>query len=69
MWKKIETNETVIKLQKGNKVSQNPADPLFDFETRVIQNGYISMVNSNNHGSVGLFPLDMPVKDNWWMKK
>ena len=69
MWKKIETNETVIKIQKGDKVSQNPADPLFEFETRVIQNGYISVVNSINHESGRLFPLDMLVRDDWWMKK
>jgi hypothetical protein len=69
MWKKIETNETVIKIQKGDKVSQNPEDPLFEFETKFVRNGYISVVNVINNAAARLVPLDCLVRDEWWMKK
>jgi hypothetical protein len=69
MWKKIETNETVFKIQAGDKVSQKPGDPLFEFETKVIQNGYISVVGVINKAAARLFPLDILVRDDWWMKK
>jgi hypothetical protein len=69
MWEKIITNETVCTMQEGDKVSQNPSDPLFEFETKAIQNGYITVVGVINKTTGRLFPLNMLVSDDWWMKK
>jgi hypothetical protein len=68
MWKKIETSETVFKIQVGDKVSQNPNDPLSEFVTRVILNGYISIVGGKSKNFVRLLPLDSLVRHNWWTK-
>jgi hypothetical protein len=69
MWKKIKTSETVCKIQEGDKVSQNPGDPLFEFETTGIQNGYIIVIGVINKAASRLFPLDCLLRDDWWMKK
>jgi Na+-transporting NADH:ubiquinone oxidoreductase subunit NqrF len=68
MWEKIETSETIFKIQVGDKVSQNPNDPLSEFVTKVIRNGYISIVGGKSKNFVRLLPLDLLVRDNWWTK-
>jgi hypothetical protein len=69
MWKIIETSETVFKIQLGDKVSQNPSDPLSVFVTKIIHNGYISMVGGKSKNFVRLLPLDLLVRDKWWTKQ
>ena len=69
MWKKIDTNEIAFKIKEGDKVSQSPPDPTFEFVTRVIRNGFISLVGVNTTTSVRLIPLVLLKQDNWWTKK
>ena len=68
MWKKIQSNDSVITIHLGDIVSQIPNDPFCEFRVQGLDKGYVAIFDTNGEEEMKHFPLNDLKKDNWWVK-
>ena len=68
MWKKIQSNESIIAINLGDIVSQIPNDPFFEFRVQGLDRGYVAVFDTNGAEEMKHFPLNYLQIENWYIK-
>ena len=70
MWKKIQSDDSIIAIHAGDIISQTPFGTFFEFVIKTLGKGYLSAFHNNKDGKWVMihFPLNDLQKDNWWVK-
>ncbi len=69
MWKLIDDSSILDKITVGQIITNNPDNPIDQYEVKTIDGGYIKATHCNGKTAIKVFPEEELIMGKWWVKR